>query len=196
MKGKYENLKKKYPEYLSLDQFYRICRIAKRSARYLVEHGIVPAVDTGRKTWRYQIHINDVITYLRRREQWGSMIPPGAVSSRPLRPENPRTSFSTLVKPGHEMEVYHYFEQLYANHSDVLNTQEIVAMTGLSDKTVLLLLKSGEIKSITSLPRYIVPKIYVYEFVATSRYIYTQSNSQAFRRLIEGFEEWLGVCCR
>lgn len=188
---KYEKLKEQYPDYVSLDQFYQICRIAKRSARYLVEQKIVQAVDTGRKTWRYKIHIDDVITYLRSREQRGSMIPPGAVSSRPSRPINPRMTFSSLIEPGNESLVYHYFEQLYADYNDVLTVPEIADMTGLSHKTVLLLLKDGDIKSITNSPRYIVPKIYLFEFTATSRYINTQSNSLGFIQIFKSFEKWL-----
>ena len=37
---KYQALKEQYPDYVSLDQFYRICGIAKRSALYLVQNGI------------------------------------------------------------------------------------------------------------------------------------------------------------
>ena len=59
---------------------YRICKIAKRTALYLIQHNIVPVIDTGKKTWRYQVAIDDIITYIRRREQVGSMIPPGAVT--------------------------------------------------------------------------------------------------------------------
>jgi len=73
--GKYESLREQYPPHISLDQLHRICGIAKRSAKYLVEHGIIPAQDTGRQTWRYKIALDDVIIYLRRREQVGSMIP-------------------------------------------------------------------------------------------------------------------------
>jgi len=79
---KYEELKTQYPEYISLDQFYRICKIAKRSAIYLIQHGIVPSITTDKKTWRYKIKIDDVITYLQRRDEVGSMIPRGAATSR------------------------------------------------------------------------------------------------------------------
>jgi len=46
----YDMLREQYPERISLDQLYRICRISKNSARYLVEHGIIPATDTGKIT--------------------------------------------------------------------------------------------------------------------------------------------------
>ena len=132
--GKYESLKEQYPEYISLDQLHRICKIAKRSAKYLVEHGIVPAQDTGKKTWRYRIAIDDVITYLRRREQVGSMIPYCASASRDSkikRKANTRRCFAQLVVPGLEHEIVEYFTFIYAEYSDVLTTLDIVEMTGL-----------------------------------------------------------------
>ena len=46
---KYDSLKDIYPEYISLDQMYQICGIAKRSALYLIKSGIVPAEDTGKR---------------------------------------------------------------------------------------------------------------------------------------------------
>ncbi len=188
MSAKYENLRKKYPSYISLGQFYQICHIAKRSALYLLENGIIPSIDTGKKTWRYRIALDDVITYLRRREQWGSCIPPGAVSSRPAAAQNHRVSLSTHVKPGDEGQVYRYFERLYTKSSDALGVQEIVAMTGLSDKTVLQLLKTGDIKSITAHPRYIVPKTFLLDFLSSRRYIDLFSNSEGFLRIVEGFK--------
>ena len=57
------SMRTQYTDPISLDQLRVICKIAKRSARYLVENGIIPAVDTGRKTWRHQIAIDDVIAY-------------------------------------------------------------------------------------------------------------------------------------
>ena len=75
-KKKYEYLKDEYPEFISLDQMYQICGIAKRTALYLIRKGIVPAQDNGKRTWRYKIALEDVITYLKQKEQWGSMIRP------------------------------------------------------------------------------------------------------------------------
>ena len=166
MNEKYENIKEQYPEYISLDQFYQICRIAKRSARYLVEHGIVPAVDTGRKTWQYQIHIDDTIAYLQRRERWGSMIPSGVVSSRSGYKTVSQLLISALMNHEAEHKVKEFFEQLYANYNDILTLPDIVEMTGLSKKSLQQLLKDGKIKSLTNKPYYIVSKAYLLEFVA------------------------------
>ena len=50
-------------EICSIDQLYKICKIAKRSALYLIQHGIIPVTDTGKQTLRYKIALDDVITY-------------------------------------------------------------------------------------------------------------------------------------
>ena len=47
--NKYDYLWDQYPEYVSSNQLYKICRIAKRSAKYLLENGIIPCEDTGKK---------------------------------------------------------------------------------------------------------------------------------------------------
>jgi len=186
----YEDLKTKYPEYISLDQLYRICKIAKQSALYLIQHGIIPVIDTGKKTWRYKIALDDVITYLHRREQAGSMIPCGAVKSRPTKKVSNRKSFSQIIKPGMEWEVVEYFEYIYSEYDDVLKTSDIVEMTGLKISTVLKLLKSGQIKSLDNRPIYLIPKQYLLEFVVTPRFIESKTISETFKKVLGGFEIW------
>ncbi|MCL2773622.1 MAG: helix-turn-helix domain-containing protein [Oscillospiraceae bacterium] len=187
---KYELLKKKYPEYISLDQLYRICKIAKRSAIYLIQHGIIPVIETGKKTWRYKISLDDVIIYLQRRDEIGSMIPRGAVKSRPTKTVSNRKSFSQIIKPGQEWEIAEYFEYIYSDYGDVLTTADIVEMTGLNKSTVLKLLKSGQIKFLSNKPTYLIPKQYLLKFVVTRRFIESQTISETFKKVLGGFEIW------
>jgi len=192
-KAKYHRLREKYPEYVSLDQLSQICKIAKRSAKYLVDHGIIPYQDTGKKTWRYKIALEDVITYLRRREQIGSMIPGGAVTSRkPYREriESSRKCFAQLVAPGQESDIANYFDFIYAECSELLDITDIVDMIGLEKSTVLKLLKAGYIKHIEKNPKYLIPKQYLLEFVATPKFIEYRTNSEHFKKIIGGFELW------
>ena len=191
---KYTTLKNKYPDFLSLDELSRVCKIAKRSARYLVENGIIPAIDTGKQTWRYQIKIDDVINYLERRDKFGSMIPMGAVSSRTkdrvVSAFGNRKSFAEIVTEGQEQEIAEYFNYIYADCNDVLTTGDIAVMTGLHRGTIMKLAKDGYIKSITANPHYIIPKKYLLEFVVTRRFIEAKSNSELFKKILGGFEIW------
>ena len=190
----YEELKNQYPEYISLDQLYRICKISKRSALYLIQHGIIPMTDTGKQTWRYKININDVITYLNKRDQQGSLIPPGAVSSRQKDridgKINIRKSFSQMVEHGQEFDVAEYFKYIYADCADILTIVDITEMTGLNKSTVIKLAKSGQIKSLTNSPKYLIPKNYLMEFVVTRRFIEAKTNSELFTKILGGFEIW------
>ena len=191
---KYATLKNQYADFLSLEEFSRVCKISKKSARYLVEHNIIPAIDTGQQTWRYKIDINDVITYLGRRDEVGSMIPPGAVSSHRKGGANPeygyRKSFSQMVAPGQEHEVAEYFNFIYADCKSVLTTVEVAEMTGLNRSTILKLAQSGQIKSISSSPKYLIPKQYLLEFVVTRRFLESKSKSELFKNILGGFEIW------
>ncbi|MDL2324385.1 helix-turn-helix domain-containing protein [Ruminococcaceae bacterium OttesenSCG-928-A16] len=187
---KYEELRKQYPEYISKIQLYQICGISPLSATYLLQNGIIPCIDTGKRTWRYRIALEDVITYLKKREKTGSMIPRGAVSSRRNYQNGPRVSFSNLIAQGGEQEIAEYFSFIYADCPDILTKGDVADMTGLSTKTILLFLKDGELKSIARYPHYVIPKAYLLEFVSTRRYIECKSNSEVFKKILGGFELW------
>ena len=189
-KEKYQELRSEYPEYISLDQLYRICKIAKRSALYLIQHGIIPVIDTGRQTWRYKIAIDDVIVYLNHRDKYGSMIPPGAASSRNKQPPGSRKSFAQIVYPGQEQEVAEYFNYIYADYDDVLTTDDIADMTGLNRNTIVKMLKDGHIKSVTDRPKYLIPKKYLLEFVVTRKFLEARTQSEYFKKILGGFEIW------
>ena len=64
----YEYLSQQYPKIISMDQLYRICHISKRKAKWLLENGVIPCKDSGKQTRRFQICLDDVITFLERRE--------------------------------------------------------------------------------------------------------------------------------
>ena len=188
---KYEPLKEQYPEYISLEQLRLICKIAKRSARYLLENGIIPATDTGRITWKWKIALVDVIDYLRTREQSGSMIPTGIANSKKNKKyaSGSRKSFSQLVKRDQEQTVVRYFAHLCSEHDDVLTVYDIVDIIGLHKNSVQRLIQSGCIKSIANSPRFLVPKSYLLEFIGTRRFIDLQTNSERFDKILDEFKE-------
>ena len=64
----YEAIRREYPETISKDQFYRIAHISKATALHLLQSGLVPCRDSGKKTRRYTIRTDDVIYYMIDRE--------------------------------------------------------------------------------------------------------------------------------
>lgn len=55
------SLYQSYPrnEYISGEILYRLLHISKRKMKYLLENGYIPYIDTGKKTHRYVIRIED-----------------------------------------------------------------------------------------------------------------------------------------
>ena len=187
----YEYLKDQYPEGISLDQLRVICQVSKRSASYLVTNGIIPSMDTGKKTWRYRIEINDVIAYLQRRDQIGSQIPKGVVSSRNKRPKSPRKSFAEIIIEGDKSKLGKYFKYIYADFPDILTAADVAEMTGLGKETVYRYIRAGKIESLGLINRkLVIQKKCIMEFVTTHEFIDCKSNSKSFINLIHGFELW------
>ena len=59
-----EYLRTTYPEEITKDQFYRICHISKKTASYLLESGIVPCRNSGKKTRKYIDSVKDGYDYV------------------------------------------------------------------------------------------------------------------------------------
>lgn len=78
----YSFLRDQYPEIITMDQLYHICHISKRKARWLLENGIIPCEDSGKKTRRFKIKLEDVIEFLEFRDAGllDDMIPVGIFS--------------------------------------------------------------------------------------------------------------------
>ena len=66
--SKYDYLLKEYPDVITKDQFYRICNISKKTAKHLLDNGLVPCDNNGKKTRKYKLKLTDVIEYLEGRE--------------------------------------------------------------------------------------------------------------------------------
>lgn len=64
----FAKIKANYPEKIGLEQMRVICHISKKTARYLLTSGLVPCIDTGKKTRQYIINTKDVIAYLKKRQ--------------------------------------------------------------------------------------------------------------------------------
>ena len=51
-------------EIITKEQLYKILHISKRRAKFLLDNGYIPCVDTGNKTRRYQIKMSDVQEFI------------------------------------------------------------------------------------------------------------------------------------
>jgi hypothetical protein len=191
--SKYDALKGEYPDYISKDQLRKICGISPLSATYLIKNGIIPVIDTGKKTWRYRISIDDVIVYLQERENRGSMIPIGAATSTDKNVKVSAKSFASLINQGMEKQVRSYFAYISEDYPDVISVSDIADISGMCKKTILLHIKLGYIKHLKKGSGYMIPKEYALDYLCGPKYINAKHSTKYFERILGGFQIWLNA---
>ena len=156
MKNDYSELRSQYPEFVSGDQLYRICHICKRKAKWLLDNGVIPFEDTGKKTHRYRIRLDDVIHYLNTKDN---------------APAPPRGSI-TCPKP----KTWHpictadaargYLTELWSIEPDALTVEQAAKLSGYSPCSVRRWIKTGSLTAIWHHNRYRILKDTLIESMA------------------------------
>ena len=139
----------------------------------LLQSGLVPCTHTGKKTRCYKIAKADVAEYLRYRERepeyytapsgWYKNYPGHKPPARPLVQSINCEIVSRLL-------IRRCFEEQLAGSPDVLTAAQIARLTGYSAKTVSRWCSAGRLKSILRQPKYMVPKVWLLDFLASDDY--------------------------
>ena len=163
-----ENLKTTYPEEIAKDQFYRICHISKKTASFLLDTGIVPCRKTGKKTRQYKIYLDDVISFLEKREQnllaW--KVPKGYYK------EKPKEIKETILLDYEGVNIRERLTELFSSYDDVLTVKEVATIVGHTTKTIYEWCLRGKIQSFLIHNKRKIPKEYLLDYLCSkSTYI-------------------------
>lgn len=171
----YSHLRTEYPEKISQDQLYRICRISKRKAAWLLENGHIPCQDTGKKIRRFKINIADVIEYLTRLEDSPESLltPPGIFSSgekyRPKRRAEVQIDARKFMR---------MLKKKWSDYPDALTVGDVVNMTGYCQTTISEWVSKEKLFSVCCYSKYLIPKDCLIEYMATQAHrIHQKSNT-------------------
>lgn len=156
MSTDYDELKSHYPPVISADQFRQICHISKRKAKWLLENDIVPCKDSGKKTRRFSIRLDDAIGYLEARENAPTLVatPPGAFSSGYQHPDSPPKR--TPVPPA---IFERYLLQRWRNAPDALSIPQAQKLTGYTAGTLCDWISAGRLQAVWYYNHYQIPKV-------------------------------------
>lgn len=181
----YSHLLAEYPEKICQDQFYRICRISKRKATWLLENGYIPCEDTGKKTHRFKIRITDVIEYLIRLEDSPESLltPPGIFSSGIKYRPKPK-----IVEPIDSDKFMKMLKKRWSSSPDALTVDDAVKLTGYCKTTVAECIAKKKLFGVWYYNKYLIPKDYLIEYMATKAYRITQKSNKHMS-LIRKFQE-------
>ena len=126
----YTYLYEEYPEVISADQLYRICHISKRKAKWLLEHGYIPCEDSGKKTRRYKIRLNDVIDYLRTIEAAPDLV------ATPVGAFNVKRKQLNPVAQICQKEFQRFLYNIWRDEADILRISDVQVLLGYSAGTI------------------------------------------------------------
>lgn len=162
-----------YPDPMSRTDFRIVCRIGTRTSLYLLQSGLVPCVHTGKKTRCYKIAKADVAAYLRCRESEPQRYatPSGWYKNYPdHKPPTTAVTHSIHYEIVSRLLIRRYFEEQLSDVPDVLTVAQIARLTGYSTKTVSHWCSEGRLKSILQQPKFMVPKVWLLEFLTSNDY--------------------------
>ena len=167
----FKEIRKQYPVSMTKDQFYRVAHISKATALYLLISGLVPCVDSGKKTRKYTIKTDDVINYLvdRKTNPAKYTAPDGWYVGRSGK-YSPPTSYRVELlnlssKSTEKLSKFLTFKLSCAE--DVLSIQQVSALTGYNTKTVYRWCREKGMKHFRISNRVLIPKIILINYLSS-----------------------------
>ena len=189
----YDEIRRQYPETISKDQFYRIAHISKATALYLLQSGLVPCRDSGKKTRRYTIRIDDVIVYMIDREThpevyqaprfWYKERSVKSVSSVDFQ------NVSLKLSQKESKAFREYIEKRLEDYDDLMKVAEVVEVIGYSDTSVHRWCKDKKIKAFFVSNKFLIPKMSLVEFLLSQHSFDIKRKTWKHIQLIKNFFE-------
>ena len=176
MKSNYNLLRETYLDIISGDQLCRICHISKRKAKWLLENSVIPCEDTGRKTRRYRIRLEDAIAYLKKGKK-ASAPPIGSITC-----PKPRVCPPLCTAD----EARARLTALWCEEPNALTFRRTAELSGYSSCTVGRWIKAGKLAAVWYFSRYRISKLSLIEHLAAMSEHEPQHLSAQHRELLEG----------
>ena len=152
----YEWVLDEYPEYITKEQLYKICKVSKKTAQKYLESGLIPSVCTGKKTRKYSIKITDVVDFLY------------------FRDENP---LLCKMKIGAE-------RMSGRCHSEptirLLEIPQVMEITGYKHQTILNWCNKDKVEHFLIRMRCMIPKTSLMEYLAADGFHAINAESKAY----------------
>lgn len=157
--------------YLSKEQFYKECHISKSNALRLIKSGLIPAIDTQKRTNRYLIAREDVDAFKRDRE---------------------RNPSKYALKSSHNVHTYGGFREYqrsmalkmrklaqeeWADLPDVLSIYDVSELLGYRKETICRWRKALGLKGFKISGIHYIPKQYLLDFIESPEFYHVKPKS-------------------
>lgn len=160
-----------YPKIITKDQLYRICHISKKTAYYLLESGLIPNENTGKKTRKYRIRLDDVIKFLQNREANSAAYkPPENYYKEKAHLKSTKRRIRIVIPPEKKEVVRAYYESKLCSYKDIMTTNDVSDVLGYSKETIINWYRKKEIKCFLIHRKLRFPKEYLIDFMLSKRF--------------------------
>ncbi len=191
----YDAIRKEYPETISKEQFYKLAHISKATALHLLQNGLIPCKDSGKKTRRYTIRTDDVICYMIDRELHPEVYRAPDLWYRGRSGHyNSRVTYRTeLTKLSNDERAAFrkYIEHELKTYGDLMTVVEVVEAIGYCDTSLHRWCNAKKLKAFNISGRFLIPKISLVDFLISQYSFDIARKSWKHMLLIKGFLDML-----
>lgn len=139
--------------FISKEQFCRDYHVGKATALWLIQTGLLPAIDTGRKTGRYLIADTDIQTYLHQREldpkKYRYKGTPPSSSGVSLEPRQARAALAGL----------------WSDIPDLLRLRDVAQLLGYDERVIVRWRREWGLQYLQASQFIYYPKQYLIDFI-------------------------------
>ena len=166
----YTELLKEYPAYMSMEQMRIVCHISKKTARLLLQTGLIQCKNTGKKTHSYQIRKSTILNYLIERD---------IIPEKYILPEGSYIRPSELSEIDYDAAIPIALS-LIDEYPDVLSVKQAASLSGVMPSTVKDWVKKGCFKTFRKSNTIFIPKILFLDYLKSPQHrrnnIWKQNN--------------------
>ena len=188
-------------EIISLEQLYKMLHISKRKAAWILQNGIIPCEIRNTPTHKYSIRKEDVLAYMAKSErEKRKEIPVGIFNAK--KTNNPRRTESPDSDCGGYFDDTHYklrgkersrfkemLEDLLSAVPDTLTVDEVVELTGYSQKTILRYAQRKYIYAVNIMGKYYISKHSIINYLATDKAFKNTQKSEWHESIIINYQQ-------
>lgn len=175
------------PEVINKDQFYKLAKVSKSTARFLLKSGKVPCIYSEKKTRCYKIKKKDVIAFIEDREKY----PEFYKASRGWYSNNGRMDDDTISRiPDIRDDLHEYYSFLFKDYPDVLNTNMVSIATGYGTTAVNHWCQKRLISFFRIKCGNHIPKTYLIDFCCSPYFRTINVKSAWHKRILIEYPKW------
>ena len=139
-------------EYLTADQVRQMLHVSKRKCAWMLQNGLLPCENTGKKTRQYRIRYEDVIAYQKRNAGCPDVLPQIFSSASPCQPYVPPADFCERLS------------KEWSDIPDVLTERDVVRLLGYHPYTVFRWISGGRLRAVTAHGATLIAKQWLIDF--------------------------------